>query len=72
MIVERLPDVLALPTNDKELLAEELLNLVVLERDKDPALLSLLRERLADHAAAPETGMRWEELRDRLLRRANG
>jgi hypothetical protein len=72
MIVERLPEVLALDTNEKELLAEELLNQVVLERDKDPALLALLRERLAEHTATPDSGVRWEELRDRLLRGKNG
>jgi putative addiction module component (TIGR02574 family) len=72
MIVERLPEVLALPTEQKEMLAEELLNQVVLEKEKDPALLELLRRRLAEHAAAPESGVRWEELRDRLLNRRNG
>ncbi len=69
MIVERLPEVLALPTEDKEILAEELLNQVVLEQDRDPALIDLLRRRLSDHDADPESGVRWEELRDRLLKR---
>jgi putative addiction module component (TIGR02574 family) len=69
VIVERLPEVLALSTEEKEILAEELLNQVVLERDKDPALLDLLRRRLNDHDAEPGSGVRWEELRDRLLRR---
>ncbi|PYI91455.1 MAG: hypothetical protein DME97_14330 [Verrucomicrobia bacterium] len=69
MIVERLPEVLALPTAEKEILAEELLNQVVLERDKDPGLIELLRQRLDEHRAEPETGVRWEELRDRLLKR---
>jgi hypothetical protein len=69
VIVERLPEVLALPTAEKEILAEELLNQVVLERDKDPALIDLLRQRLNQHRTEPETGVRWEELRDRLLKR---
>ena len=69
MIVERLPEVLALSTEEKEILAEELLNQVVLEQDKDPALLDLLRCRLNDHAANPESGVRWETLRNRLLKR---
>jgi putative addiction module component (TIGR02574 family) len=69
VIVERLPEVLALPTAEKEILAEELLNQVVLEQDKDPALIELLRSRLNDHQAEPERGVRWEELRDRLLKR---
>jgi len=69
VIVERLPEVLALPTAEKEILAEELLNQVVLERDKDPGLIELLRQRLDEHRAEPETGVRWEELRDRLLKR---
>jgi hypothetical protein len=69
VIVERLPEVLALPTAEKEILAEELLNQVVLERDKDPGLIELLRQRLNEHNAEPETGARWEELRDRLLKR---
>ena len=69
MIVERLPEVLALSTQEKEILAEELLNQVVLEQDKDPALVDLLRRRLNDHEADPTGGVPWEELRDRLLKR---
>ena len=69
MIVERLPEVLALPTEQKEILAEELLNQVVLEQDKDPALLELLRRRLNENRANPESGVRWEDLRNRLLKR---
>jgi hypothetical protein len=69
MIVERLPEVLALSTEEKEILAEELLNQVVLEQDKDPALLELPRRRLNNHAADPASGVRWETLRDRLLKR---
>ncbi len=72
MIVERLPEVLALPTEQKEILAEELLSQVLLEKDKDPALMTLLRERLEEHAANPDAGVRWEELRDRLLKRRHG
>jgi putative addiction module component (TIGR02574 family) len=68
MIVERLPEVLALSTEEKEILAEELLNQVVLEQDKDPVLLDLLRRRLNDHAADPQSGVRWETLHDRLLK----
>lgn len=71
MIVERLPEVLALPTEQKEILAEELLNQVVLEQDKDPALIELLRRRLNEHRANPEAGIRWEDLRDRLLKRSD-
>lgn len=72
MILETLPEVLALPTEQKELLAEELLSQVVLEKDKDPALSELLRKRLGDHDADPQSGTRWEELRDRLLKRRDG
>lgn len=72
MLVERLPEVMALPTEQKQLLAEELLNQVVLEKERDPALVALLRRRLADHAAVPESGTRWEDLRARLLERQNG
>lgn len=71
MIVERLPEVLALSTQEKEILAEELLNQVVLEQDRDPALVDLLRRRLNEHHANPTSGVRWEELRDRLLKRAH-
>jgi putative addiction module component (TIGR02574 family) len=72
VIVERLTEVLALSTDEKEILAEELLNQVVLEQDKDPSLLDLLRHRLDDHRANPASGVRWEELRDRLLKRRHG
>ena len=71
MIVERLPEVLALSTEEKEILAEELLNQVVLEQDKDPQLLNLLRRRLNDHHMNPASGARWEDLRDRLLKSRN-
>lgn len=71
MIVETLPDVLALPTEQKEILAEELLNQVVLEKDKDPVLVELLRRRLGAHDADPNSGIAWEELRDRLLKQRN-
>jgi putative addiction module component (TIGR02574 family) len=69
VIVERLPEVLALSTEEKGILAEELLNQVVLEQDKDPALMDLLRRRLNEHKANPASGVQWEELRDRLLKR---
>lgn len=72
MIVERLPEVMALTTLDKEILAEELLNQVLLEKDRDPAVLELLKSRLEAHQADPMSGVPWEELRDRLLRRSNG
>ena len=71
MIVERLPEVLALSTEEKEVLAEELLNQVVLEQDKDPALVDLLRRRLNEHNANPASGVCWEESRNRLLKRAH-
>jgi putative addiction module component (TIGR02574 family) len=67
--VESLPEVLALSTEEKEILAEELLNQVVLEQDKDPALVDLLRRRLDDHKANPAGGVSWEKLRDPLLKR---
>jgi hypothetical protein len=64
--------VLALPIEEKELHAEELLNQIVLEKEKDPALLDLLRQRLAEHETHSDEGVRREELRDRLLKRQDG
>ena len=72
MILDRFPDVLALSTEDKALLAEELLQQINLESDNDPALQELLRERLAEHEANPDAVAPWEELRDRLLKKARG
>lgn len=72
MIVESLPDVLALPTEQKQILAEELLNQVVLEKERDPALLEMLRRRLAEHESGDDPGVSWEALRDRILRRNGG
>ena len=72
MILETLPEVLALPTEQKELLAEELLSQAVLEKDREPALSELLRKRFADHEADPQSGTRWEELRDQLLKPRDG
>ena len=71
MILERLPDVLALSNEQKEVLAEELLHHVALEQKKDPALRELIRERLQAHEADPEAGIPWEKLRDRLLKQRN-
>lgn len=71
MIVERFPEILSWPADQKELLAEELLNQVMLEKENDPALLELLRRRLEEHDAEPEAGVQWEELRGRLLKRPN-
>lgn len=69
MVLETLPQVMALSTEQKEQLAEELLHQVALEKEKDPGVNEMLRRRLADHYADPESGTRWEELRDRLLKR---
>lgn len=71
MIVETLPQVLALPTEQKEILAEELLNQVVLEKNRDLALVELLRRRIGEHETDPGGGTPWEELRARLSTRPN-
>lgn len=71
MIIERMPEVLALPTDDKAKLAEELLDQVRVEMKNDPALREMLRRRLSEHSADPESGVRWEDLRDRLIRSAD-
>ena len=69
MILETLPQVMALRTEQKEQLAEELLNQVAFEKHQHPGVNERLRCRLADHYADPESGTRWEELRDQLLKR---
>jgi hypothetical protein len=69
-MIEQFPEILALPTGQKEQLAEELLRQVMLENDNDTDLLELLRQRFTEHAAEPDAGVRWEELRDRLLKRS--
>lgn len=50
------------------MLAEELLDQLLLEKERTPALVELLRQRLADHEADPDAGVPWETLRARLLR----
>ncbi len=67
MILETLPRVLALTTGDKELLCEELLQQIALERHDSPTLRQLVQSRRAEHLANPSAGVTWHELYRRLL-----
>ena len=71
-MIEQFPSVLALPTEQKELLAEELLLQVMLESSDDPGVRELLRQRLAKYRANPKGGRRWEKLRAGLLNTGSG
>ena len=69
VIVERLPEVLSLPTDEKEILARNCSIEWSSNGIKTPALVDLLRHGLDERRTHPEGGVRWEELRGRLLKR---
>jgi len=69
MIFEMFPELEKLTPEQKLLLANELWEQVVtsIDDERDEAILALLNRRFAEFEAHPETGGRWENLRDRFL-----
>lgn len=70
MLLERLPEIQKLPSDQKRQLAEELwLSADDLdETTMDPSILALLDQRLADPAKNPGTISTWNEVRERVFR----
>lgn len=69
MILERFPDVQSLSTEEKQILAEELLddlNAPVVTSEQDEAILEVLNARFAAFQDAPGSSSSWEEARNRL------
>ncbi len=68
MIIERLPEVQKLSTEEKWLLVDELWADLVDEAvpAADPEILAELEARMAHYRAHPETATTWEAIRDRL------
>ncbi len=70
MIMETLPAVRQLSSRDKRQLAEELWNSADAEDGEvtvDAAVLELLEQRLAAHAANPQAVSTWEEVKSRVF-----
>ncbi|MDI1313242.1 addiction module protein [Prosthecobacter sp.] len=70
MILETLPAVLELSSHDKRQLAEELLYSADSEDGEvvvDAAIMDLLDQRLAAHAANPQAVSTWEEVQSRIF-----
>jgi len=70
MILETLPAVRQLSSRDKRQLAEELLNSADTEDGEvvvDDAIMNLLDQRLAAHAANPQAVSTWEEVQFRVF-----
>jgi putative addiction module component (TIGR02574 family) len=72
MILETMPSLRQLPPNEKRQLAEELWDKADAEEGEvtvDATILSLLEQRLADHAANPQSGSTWEDVKSRVFGR---
>ncbi|MDZ4402185.1 addiction module protein [Prosthecobacter sp.] len=70
MILETLPAVRQLSSRDKRQLAEELWNSADVEDGEvtvDDTVLELLEQRLAAHAANPQSVSTWEEVKSRVF-----
>jgi putative addiction module component (TIGR02574 family) len=70
MILETLPTVRQLSSRDKRQLAEELWNSADAEDGEvnvDAAVLDLLAQRVAAHAANPQAVSTWEEVKSRVF-----
>lgn len=69
MILEQLPDVGRLSSEDKLLLAAELIKdaAPIPDEPVDPALAELLRRRLDDYLANPDAVSSWEDVKRRVL-----
>ena len=70
MILETLPAVRQLSSRDKRQLAEELLDSADAEGGEvvvDSAIMDLLDQRLAAHAANPQAVSTWDEVQSRVF-----
>lgn len=70
MILDTLPAIRQLSSQEKRQLAEELWNDADAQDGEvtvEPAVLELLDQRLAAHAADPQAGSTWEEVRSRVF-----
>jgi|GEM_PF-1784971 len=69
MVLELHPTLHELSAEDKLRLSEELCMDVILDSRHQPALAALVRERLQQYRDEPESGIRWEDLKQKLLTR---
>jgi putative addiction module component (TIGR02574 family) len=74
MIIERIPEIGALSEDEKFTLVRELLNELSDQGNEtpDPAIVTLLEERLREYEANPAAVSTWEEVKARILKRPNG
>jgi putative addiction module component (TIGR02574 family) len=70
MILERLPEVQKLPSDQKRLLAEELWLSAddPNETTVDPSILDRLNQRLAEYDTDPSAVSSWQKVRERVFR----
>ncbi len=70
MVMESIPALMGLTSDEKLILAAELWreNTSGAEDEPDPVVVSLLRERLARYRADPSAVSSWEEVKARLGR----
>lgn len=69
MVIERLPQVEKLSSEEKWVLVDELWSALLLENsttEADPLVIAELERRMAEYEANPEHGVSWETLRGRL------
>ena len=68
MVIERLPEIQSLSTEEKWVLVDELWADLMGESKPavNPVILEELQRRMAHYEAHPETATTWEAVRDRL------
>jgi hypothetical protein len=69
MVLELHPALQGLSAEDKLRLSEELCMDVMLDAAREPALASVVKQRLNEYRASPQSGIPWEELKNRLITR---
>ena len=73
MIAERFPAVMALPDEEKlSLIAELWEDVAGDDGTKDPAVVALIEQRLAEYRAHPEQVSTWEDVKTRILASRRG
>ena len=67
MIVERFPEIAALPNEEKRILVSELCEDLASSKDgADPAIVRILEERWSQYEANPSSAITLEEFRKRI------
>ncbi|HEY1050665.1 MAG TPA: hypothetical protein VGE39_12940 [Prosthecobacter sp.] len=69
MVLEQHPYLHSLSPEDKLPLSEELCMDALLDAQRNPALRDRVNQRLQDYRDDPDSGMSWDEVKQRILAR---